>query len=211
MTGVASGTVTRLARVGACLAAGLLALATAACNKGPAEAALKAADQSIEAARPDLEKYVPQELQALLEAARAAHAEFDRGNYKQALTQAQALPAKIEAALQAALATRRELARRFSELQASMPPLLEALTARVTELAGRRRGFPPGLDLAKVQAGQAELPTLAQTWRDSATAFQRGDVTTALEKALTLKVRAEELAQAFGVAPASPPSPAPQG
>jgi hypothetical protein len=185
-----------------------LALAALACSKAPAEAALTAADQAIAAAQPELEKYLPSEFASLAEAARAAREQFQQGRYREALAQAQALLPKVHAALQEAGKKKHELAERWNQLQASMPALLEALTARVTELAGRRRGFPAGLDLAKVQEAQGELTTLTQTWRDSATAFQAGDVTTALEKALTLKLRAEELAQAFGVTVATPP-PAP--
>jgi hypothetical protein len=194
----------------AALAGLVLGLLAVGCNKAPAEAALKAANQTIEAARPELEKYAPAELAALGQAAQAAQAQFDQGNYKQALEQAQALLPKVQAAIQAAGKMKHELAARWNELQASMPALLEALTARVTELAARRRGFPPGLDLARVQEAQSELAALTQTWRESATTFQAGDVTTALEQALTLKVRAEEMSRTFGVS-AAPPSPAPPG
>ncbi len=41
-----------------------LALFASACNKGPADAALKAADQALAAAKPEIEKYVPEELAA---------------------------------------------------------------------------------------------------------------------------------------------------
>ena len=86
----------------AALAAASLALGAAGCNKGPAEAALKAADQALAAARADGEKYVPEEFTSLSGALAAAQAELEKGNYTEALKAAQALPARIDAAVAAA-------------------------------------------------------------------------------------------------------------
>ena len=63
---------------------------------------MKAAEAALEAARPEVEKYVPAEWQALSGAAAAAKSQFEQGNYKEALVSAQGLVPKIQTAVTAA-------------------------------------------------------------------------------------------------------------
>jgi hypothetical protein len=100
----------RLTKGIAVLAVASIALLAVGCNKGPAQDALDVADQALAAARPELEKYAPEELGSLTRAAQAARAEIEKGNYTEALKAAQALPAKIQAALAAATARKDQLA-----------------------------------------------------------------------------------------------------
>src|SRR5512134_666737 len=88
----------------AVLGVAALAAAAAGCNKGPAEAALKIAEQALEQARPDLARYTPDELTSLTAAVTDARTQFDNGSYTEALKAAQGLPVRVEAAVAAAAA-----------------------------------------------------------------------------------------------------------
>jgi len=176
----------------------LLALAAAGCNKGPAEAALKAAERSLETAKPEIEKYTPAELTSLVTSVQEARARFDQGQYTDALKAAQELPAKIQAALAAATEKKTELVASWTEISGSLPKMVEALTTRVNDLAGMKK-LPAGMDQAGVQTAKGELGVITQAWTAAADAFQGGDIPRAVSTAQGIKAKAEGLAAMLGV------------
>jgi hypothetical protein len=183
----------------------LVAIAlSGACGKAPALAGLKAADAAIEAARPEVERYVPQEFKALADFSKAAHDRFDQGDYAGALSQAQNLPARVQAALAAARTKKEELARAWAELGASLPALQEAVTTKLKELSAKRR-LPAGLDKEKIASARADLDAIGQTWTETTASYQKGDVLEAVAKARTVKARIEGLMASLGMASPSPP------
>ncbi len=128
-----------------CVAGALIAVVlSVACDKGPAEAALAAANQAIEAARPEVEKYVPTEFKSLTDAAEAAQEKFNHGDYKAALAAAQELPARVQAALEAAKKKKDELLQAWNSLQESLPAMVEAFKARVAAFAAMKK-LPKGI------------------------------------------------------------------
>ncbi|HKC13486.1 MAG TPA: hypothetical protein VKI41_15775 [Vicinamibacteria bacterium] len=189
----------------AALVAGSLALA---CGKAPAQVALKAADAAIEAARPEVERYAPQEFKALADLSRAAHDKFNQGDYKGALADAEALPARVKAGLAAAQARKEELARAWTDLQANLPAMLATATTRLAELSTKRK-LPAGVDKAKLAQAKTELDSIAQTWTETTASFQKGDVREAVAKARTVKARIEGLMAGLGITAPAPPAPAP--
>jgi hypothetical protein len=185
----------------AALAAASLALGAAGCNKGPAEAALQAADQALAAARTDVERYVPEEFASLSGDLAAARAELENGHYTEALKAAQALPARIDAAVAAAGQKKVELTGAWTDLSASLPPAVQAITDEVAALAASS-SLPRGMTKDLVVSYQRDLDTIRQAWNDAATAFQGGDVPRAVRTAQDVKARAEALAAALGLAAA---------
>lgn len=183
------------------LTAVLIACAlAAACGKAPADAALKAADAAIEAARPEVEKYVPSEFASLSDAAKAAHEKFTQGDYKAALDAAQGLPARVQAAVTAAAAKKEELTRTWAALSASLPTLVEALKGQVTKLAALKK-LPSGLDAATLDSAKSALGTITQSWTDASEAFKAGSIPQAVEKATALKAQAEATLASLTPAP----------
>src|SRR5262245_51382126 len=86
----------------------LLVAAVAACNsqKAPAEAAVKAAQDSVNAVAGEAQKYVPDQFRNVQNALTSAQGALAKGDYAAALTQAQAIPAQVSA-LQTAIADRK--------------------------------------------------------------------------------------------------------
>jgi hypothetical protein len=190
----------------AVLAGASLAFAATACNKGPAEVALQEVDQALVAARPELERYAPEELASLTAAAREARAELDMGNYTDALRAAQTLPARIRTAVEAAKARKDELAAGWNEMTGGLPELVERITARVAELAAAKT-LPKGIDGAAVASAQTDLAAVSQAWSEATAAFQGGDVARAVTTAQNVKAKAEALAERLGLVPAPAASP----
>ena len=174
----------------------------AACGKAPAEQALKAADAALEAARPDVEKYVPAELEQLQSVASAAKAQFEKGEYAAALKSAQDLLPRIQAAVAAAKAKKDELVASFNQMKDSLPGMVESLTARVTQLAAMKK-LPKGIEKAAVTAAQADLGDVTKGWGDALATFGKGDVIQAVEAATKVKTKVEEMTRAL-----APPAPA---
>jgi hypothetical protein len=182
-----------------------LAVVAVACNKGPAEEALAEADQALAAAKPDLEKYVPEELAPITSAAQQARALLDQGRYTDALKAAQGLPSKIRAAKAAAAAKHEQLVAAWNELSGSVPKLVKGVTARVAELVAARK-LPRGMDEAGFATAQADLGSATRAWTEATAAFQGGDLPKAVETARDAKAKAEALAGMLGptVVPAAP-------
>jgi transposase len=178
----------------------------AACGKGPAEAALKAADQALEAARPEIEKYVPEEFTALSGAAKAAREKFDQGDYKAALAAAQDLPGKVQAAAAAAAAKKEALTQTWGALQASVPAMVEALKNRVTQLVSMKK-LPKGMDATQLGAAKNELDAITQAWGEASAAFQAGNLLQAVDKANAVQTRVAAAMTSVGLS-ASPAPPA---
>ncbi len=173
----------------------LFALASA-CGKAPAEQALKAADAALEAARPEAQKYVPAEWQVLSGVAAAAKAQFDQGNYKEALALAQTLPAKSQAAVIAAQNKKKALMAGFDAMKDRLPGMVDVLSKQLAAYAAMKK-LPAGIDKGAVAAAQAELPSVTQNWANALTAFDAGDVIQALDNAIQARTRLDELSKTF--------------
>jgi hypothetical protein len=188
----------------AALAVASLALSAVACNKGPAQEALAEADRALAAARPDLEKYLPDELAEFTAAVQAARSQFEEGRYTDALKAVQDLPLEIQVAVGAAKVMKNELAARWKEMSATVPGLVQAIDAKVAELAAAKR-LPKGMDDARFAAARTDIESVTQAWSEATAAFQGGDVPRAVRTAQDVKAKAEALAGMLGLAVAPAP------
>lgn len=189
--------------------AGILAVValTAACAKGPAEAALKAADASIESVKAQAEPFVPEQFAALQADATAARELFNKGDYKGTVEAANAIPAKAQEVLTAAQTRKDELTKSFTEVSSSVPTLVQAVTTKVAELKGKA---PKGMDKASFDTATAAVASLGPRWAEITNSFQGGDILSAVEKAKSFKTEVEGLAAQLGVTTPTPaPVPAP--
>ena len=188
----------------AALAVASLALSAVACNKGPAQEALAEADRALAAARPDLEKYLPDELAEFTAAVHAARSQFEEGRYTDALKAVQDLPLEIQVAVGAAKVMKNELAARWKEMSATVPGFVQAIDAKVAELAAAKR-LPKGMDDARFAAARTDIESVTQAWSEATAAFQGGDVPRAVRTAQDVKAKAEALAGMLGLAVAPAP------
>jgi hypothetical protein len=178
-----------------------------ACNadKGPADVAIKAADQAITAAAPEAEKYVPDQLAAAKDALKAAQDQFAKGDYKGALAAGTELGNKAKDLVTAAAARKEELTKAWTELSASLPQMVEAIKSRV-EILGKSKKLPKGLDAAKLTQAQEGLATITKSWEGASAAFTGGNLVDAMAKTGGLKEKATEVMGLLGMAPPAPPA-----
>jgi hypothetical protein len=177
------------------------------CNRGPARAALAEADEALAAARPALERYLPEDL-ARLEGERAeARARLAEGRYTDSLRIAQRLPGRIAIAASQAEARRFELGPAWKQLGGSIRLGLDTLGGRLDEIASRRR-WPRGFaGEAGVAEAKAELASAQQLWKRSQD-LSESDPLRAVELAREAQAKLEALAAKLtpGAQPAVPPA-----
>ena len=179
-----------------------------ACGKGPAQAAITAADAAVSSARAEGEKFVPDQFKALSAAAAGAKAKFDAGDYKAALEQAQGIPAKAQEVMQLAVAKQTELMASWKTLEGSLPTMVAAIQKRVMELSVARK-LPVGVDKTTVASAKVALESATSAWAAAGTAFGAGDMMAAVAKGGQVKATAEELMTRLGMASAAAATPAP--
>lgn len=180
-------------RFASTLALVLLVALTAACSsKRPAEAALQAAEAAVESVRGDARVFLPDEFKSLQTELADARAKFEGGEYQAALEAAQGLPAKAKDVAAAVSAKRSELVQAWTEMQSSMPDMVEKVQARVAELTKMRR-LPPGIDKAKVDAARTDLTALTEQWGEATAAMDGGDLIKAVDVGTAVKTKAEAL------------------
>ena len=177
-----------------------------ACSKAPAEAALKAADQSVEAARPVAEKLVPDQMKSLNDALADAHARFDKGDYAAALTAAKDIPAKANEVVAAAKARKDELTKTWEGIVREVPPMAASITSKVGELSAMKK-LPKGMDKAKVEAAKSALDGINQTWNAATDAAKAGNWADAIKKGGEAKAKAQEAMTSLGMTAAAPAAP----
>jgi len=158
----------------------VLPLLAAGCSKGPAEAALKAADEAIAKVAPDAEKFVPEQFKTLTDAAGAAKASFDKGDYAAALAAAKDLPTKATEVMTAATAKKDEMIGEWNVLSKDMPILVADWQKKFDELVASKK-LPKTATPERIEEIKAKMAEVSGTWTKATEAFNAGDIKGALE------------------------------
>jgi len=174
----------------------ILPFVVVGCSKGPAEAALKAADEAIAKVKPEAEKFVPEQFKALTETASTAKANFDKGDYAATLAAAKDLPAKANEVMTAATAKKDELMGLWNELAKDIPAKMLDLTDKVNALAAMKK-LPVGMDAAKLTEIKTRMADMSATWTKAGEAFSGGDIKGAIEMGGSVKAAAQWLQDSY--------------
>jgi hypothetical protein len=182
-----------------------LTLAACASDKGPAEKAMKAAEDALAAVKAEAAKYVPEQAKAIEDALAAMKASFDKGDYKAVLAAAPDLTAKATALGAAATAKKAEmeakaaaLTKTWEELSAGLPKMVDALRSRV-DILSKSKQLPAKMTKETLAEAKAGLATIDQTWIDAQAAFKGGQVEDAVAKANTIKDKTVEIMTKLGM------------
>jgi len=184
------------------LAMGLsLALFVTACGDGgkaAADAAINAAQTAFDAVTAEAAQYVPDQQKTVADAIAAAKDAFAKGNYQQALTDAQALTAKITGLKDAVTAKKTELTNNWTALSAGLPQVVTAISDRMSIL-GKAKKLPAGLTQEAYDGAKAGFDTINQTWAAAQSAFSSGNLMDAVAKANSVKAEAAKVMTALGM------------
>ena len=180
----------------------VLPLLVAGCSKGPAEAALKAADEAIANVAPDAQKFVPDQFATLTAAAAEAKASFDKGDYAAALAAAKDLPAKATEVATAAAAKKDELMGQWNVMSKDMPILVADWQKKLDELIASKK-LPKTATPERVEEVKAKMAEVSATWTKATDAFNAGDIKGALENGAAVKAAVDWMEGVWaGIAPA---------
>ncbi len=181
----------------------VLPLVAGACSKGPAEAALKAADESIARVTREARTIMPAELEALTTAVAGAKAKFKAGDYAGALAAAKDLPARAAELARAAAAKKGEVAAQWKVFQSSVPGALRNMTERIRGVEGMRK-LPKDFDPSQLTAAKTALSEAATLWAAASDAFANGDFAGALARAADVRTKADTLSPLVDALPRPP-------
>ena len=173
------------------LAATLLA-ACGSGDKGPAETALKAAEEAINSAKGDASKYMPDQVRSLESALAATREKLSKGDYKAVLSEAPALTSKAQEIASAAAAKKSELTKSWEGLSSGMPRVVEAIKSRV-DILSQSKKLPAGMSAETLAQAKAGLSEITQQWTAATEASKGGNLADAVAKASSVKVKAAEV------------------
>ncbi len=180
-------------------AALVFALVLAGCsNKAPAEAALKVADEAVAQAKSAAGKFAPEQMQGLEGALTAAKDSFAKGDYKEAIAQAQALPGKAKEVVAAAEAKKAELTAKWNDLSGGLPKMVEAIKSRV-DILSQSKKLPANVSADNFAAAKGALAEITDGWAKAQESFKAGDLSAALASAGALKDKAAKALELLGM------------
>ncbi|MGE5715846.1 MAG: lipoprotein [Acidobacteriota bacterium] len=188
-------------------AVALCCLALVACSqKGPAEAALKAAEASVNEIRAEGAKYAPELTKGVLTAFASAQDAYNKGDYKAAMEIAQGIPAKSKDVVAAIAAKKDELTKTWNGLSASVPAMIEQVKTKVEGLSAMKK-LPKDMDAAKLDAAKAGLADIEKSWGEANDAFKSGNLIDATAKGNAAKTKLTDEMATLGLTPGAPPAP----
>jgi len=183
-----------------------LALAACASDKEPAEKALRAAEDAVNAAVADGSKYLPDQAKAVQSSLQSLKDTFAKGDYKAVLAGAGNVTSQAKALADATAARKAELEKMKAELtkdweamSSGLPKVVDAIKSRV-DILSQARKLPAGIDKAAVDGAKSGLETINKTWSEAQEAFKAGNVADAVAKAKTVKTMAADIMTKLGMA-----------
>jgi uncharacterized phage infection (PIP) family protein YhgE len=163
-----------------------------ASNKEPAAAAIKTAEDALNAVKAEAMRYVPDKVKAVEDAITAAKGSFDKKDYDAALNAAKAIPDKVKELTTAAATKKAELTKNWEELSAGLPKMLDAIKSRL-DILSKSKKLPANLDKVKLESAKTGYETAANMWDDAKANFTGGNLADAIAKATTVKEKAVEV------------------
>ena len=173
------------------LAAALLA-ACGSRDKGPAETALKAAEEAINNVKGEASKYMPDQVASLESALASVREKLSKGDYKAVLSEAPALTSKAQEIASAAAAKKAELTKSWEEVSVGMPKVVDAIKNRV-DILSQSKKLPAGMSAETLAQAKAGLNEITEQWTAATEASKSGNLTDALAKASSVKAKAVEV------------------
>jgi len=127
-----------------------------ATDKGPAQAAIAAAETAVNSALAEASKYLPDQARSLQAGLAAAKEKFDKGDYAAAISEAKAVADKAGQVASAASARKAELTKSWESLNAGMPRVVESIKSRV-DILSQSKKLPANMTADKLAAAKSGL------------------------------------------------------
>jgi len=169
-----------------------------ASDKGPAEQAVKAAEEAINSTKAEAAKYVPDQVKSLESALAAVKDKFAKGEYKVAISEAQALAGKAKGVVDAAKAKKEELTKTWTNLNEGLPKMVEAIQSRV-DILSQSKKLPANLTAEKFAEAKTGLAAAKEEWAKALENFKAGNYADAVSVANSVKEKAVKAMETLGL------------
>ena len=172
---------------------------------------MKAAEQAVAATKAEAVKFVPDQAAALETALTSAKDKLAKEEFEAATAEAQALPGKAQQVLAAAKAKKEELTKKWTELSAGLPPMVEAIQSKVDALSQLKpKKLPKDMTVEKLAEAKSGLEAVKTDLAKAEESFKSGNIAEAITMATAVKDKAAKAMEALGItaAPATPVAPA---
>jgi hypothetical protein len=184
-------------------------------SKGPAELAIKAAEEAVNATKAGAAKIVPDQVKSLEDTLASVKAKFTNGEYKAALQEATVLSAQATTVLEAAKVKKEELTKKWTEISQELPKMFEDIQAKVDSLSKVKK-LPAKITKEGFEEAKAGLASVKDEWTKAQASFTSGNFNEAISVATSLKDKAVKIMESLGMsvpvvealAPAPAPAPA---
>jgi DNA repair exonuclease SbcCD ATPase subunit len=172
-------------------------------EKGPAELAMKAAEQAVAATKAEAEKLVPDQVAALESALASAKDKLAKGEFKEALSEAQGLVGKAKDVLAAAQARKNELTQKWTELSQGLPQMVEAIQGKVDDLSKLKK-LPKKITTEKLAEAKSGLEAVKADLAKAQESFKSGNIAEAIAVATAVKEKAVKAMGSLGITAPEP-------
>jgi hypothetical protein len=169
-----------------------------ASEQGSAEQAIAAADSTLQTVAADAQAYVPDLYTAAGAQVAAARADFEAGNYPDALVKAQEAAADVGELGPAITARKDELTAAWTAMSDSLPGVVQAIQTRVDELSAMRR-LPAGVTKEGLNGAKIALEDMTEAWTRAVEAHGLGNLADAASMGTSVKMKAAEVKAALGM------------
>jgi len=167
-------------------------------NKAPAEVAIKAAEEAINASKAEAVKYSPNEVKSLEDALAAAKDKFAKKEYNAALEDAKGIPDKAKGLLEAAKAKKEELTKNWADLSQEIPKMVDAAQTRV-DILSKSKKLPADLTQEKFDEVKSGLAAAKEEWTKALDSFKAGNLAEAVSAAGSVKEKATAALEGLGM------------
>jgi len=171
-------------------------------QKEPAQLAVRAAEQAVNATKGEAVKFVPEQMASLETALASVKDKMAKKEYEAALAEAQAIPGKAKDVLAAATAKKDELTRKWTDLSQKLPQMVEAIQAKVDALSQLKpKKLPKDMTVEKLAEAKTALEAIKADFAKAQETFKTGNMADAIAVATPIKDKAVKAMEALGIAP----------
>ncbi len=167
-------------------------------DKGPAELAIKAAEEAVSAAKAEVGKIVPDEMANLENALTSAKEKLTSGKFKEALAEAQGLVTKAKEVVEAAKSKKDELTNTWTNLSQGLPKMVAAIESRVGILS-QAKSLPANLTAEAFEETKLGLAEAKAGWAKAQESFNSGNLSEAISVANAVKEKAVKAMETLGL------------
>jgi len=182
---------------------GIFLFMSCSSNKGPAEAAIKTAEETVNAAKVEAVKIIPDDVKSLEDTLASVKEKFIKGEYKIALQEATALAAKARKILDDARVKKQALTEKWASLNQEFPQMVASIESKIASLSKLKK-LPANLTKEKFEEAKTSLTAVKDEWIKAEESFKAGSLNEAIHTATAVKERTLKIMEVLGMSDSAP-------